>query len=385
MADLGLGVGFADLVWRERVAADVAECRAMLKENSKTFFAASLMLPKTVREPASALYAFCRMADDAVDLDTRATKAGKSAAVNELRERLELVYAGRPVDQAPDRAFAEVVSFYRIPRALPEALLEGFQWDAEERRYRTFSDVTAYAARVAATVGAMMSILMETREANAMARACDLGVAMQFSNIARDIGEDARAGRVYLPLDWLVEEGIDVDAWLADPKFNPAIGRTVGRLLAEADALYSRVAAGVAVLPKGCQPGINAARYLYSEIGREVERAGMDSVSRRAVVPSTVKAKLLAKALVAPSSSASLGLPVLEECRFLVEAGAANANANVNANVNANANGGQAVEGMHVEPEWWNLEARVVWLVEFLKRMEQRDREQVKLHRNTNA
>jgi hypothetical protein len=106
-----------------------------------------------------------------------------------------------------------------------------------------------------------------------------------------------------------------------------------------------------------------------------------------------VKAKLLAKALVAPSSSASLGLPVLEECRFLVEAGAANANvnanananANVNANVNANANGGQAVEGMHVEPEWWNLEARVVWLVEFLKRMEQRDREQVKLHRNTNA
>jgi phytoene synthase len=227
----------------------------------------------------------------------------------------------------------------------------------------------------------MMSILMETREANAMARACDLGVAMQFSNIARDIGEDARAGRVYLPLDWLVEEGIDVDAWLADPKFNPAIGRTVGRLLAEADALYSRVAAGVAVLPKGCQPGINAARYLYSEIGREVERAGMDSVSRRAVVPSTVKAKLLAKALVAPSSSASLGLPVMEECRFLVEAGAAN----VNANVNANANGGQAVEGMHVEPEWWNLEARVVWLVEFLKRMEQRDREQVKLHRNTNA
>jgi hypothetical protein len=107
----------------------------------------------------------------------------------------------------------------------------------------------------------------------------------------------------------------------------------------------------------------------------------MDSVSRRAVVPSTVKAKLLAKALVAPSSSASLGLPVMEECRFLVEAGAAN----VNANVNANANGGQAVEGMHVEPEWWNLEARVVWLVEFLKRMEQRDREQVKLHRNTNA
>jgi phytoene synthase len=304
------------------------------------------------------------MADDAVDLDTRASKAGKSAAVDELRERLELVYAGRPIDQAPDRAFAEVVSYFDIPRALPEALLEGFQWDADERRYQTLSDLTAYAARVAATVGAMMSILMETRGANALARACDLGVAMQFSNIARDIGEDARAGRVYLPLDWLAEENIDVDAWLATPKFDPAIGRVVARLLAEADVLYSRVAAGVAVLPKGCQPGINAARYLYSEIGREVERAGMDSVSRRAVVPSKVKAKLLAKALIGPSPSASLDLPVLEECRFLVEAGANDVKAV------------PVAESAYVEPEWWNLEARVVWLVEFLKRMEQRDREQ---------
>jgi phytoene synthase len=336
----------------------------MLKENSKTFFAASLMLPKTVREPASALYAFCRMADDAVDLDTRVTKAGKSAAVNELRERLELVYAGRPIDQAPDRAFSEVVSYFNIPRALPEALLEGFQWDAEERRYQGFSDVTAYAARVAASVGAMMSILMETRGANALARACDLGVAMQLSNIARDIGEDARAGRVYLPLDWLAEEGIDVDVWLADPKFNPAIGRVVGRLLGEADKLYSRVAAGVAVLPKSCQPGINAARYLYSEIGREVERAGMDSVSRRAIVPSKVKAKLLAKALIGPPPSASINLPVLEECRFLVDAGAIVAEEI------------SATQSAYAEPEWWNLEARVVWLIEFLKRMEQLDRKQ---------
>jgi 15-cis-phytoene synthase len=363
MADLGLGAGFADLVWRERVAADVAECRAMLKENSKTFFAASLMLPKTVREPASALYAFCRMADDAVDLDTRATRAGKLAAVEELRGRLELVYRGTPQNQAPDRAFTEVVSYYNIPRALPDALLEGFQWDAEERRHHSLSDVTAYAARVAATVGAMMSILMQTREANAMARACDLGVAMQFSNIARDIGEDARAGRVYLPLDWLAEENVDVDAWLAAPTFTPAIGRVVARLLREADTLYTRVGAGVAVLPKGCQPGINAARFLYSEIGREVERAGLDSISQRAVVPTSIKAKLLAKAMVAPSPSASLNLPVLEECRFLVDAAATPTKP------------ADTLEPPYHEPEWWNLEARVVWLVEFLHRMEQRDRE----------
>jgi 15-cis-phytoene synthase len=345
---------------RRQLAADVATCRAMLRENSKTFFAASLLLPKSVREPASALYAFCRMADDAVDLDMQATRQSKLIAVEKLRERLERVYAGRPIDQAPDRAFTEVVAAYEIPRVLPDALLEGFQWDAEERRYANISELYAYSARVAGTVGAMMSILMRTRSADALARACDLGVAMQLSNIARDIGEDARAGRIYLPLTWLAEANVDADKWLAAPAFNPALGQVVARLLQSAEQLYARVAAGVAALPKPCQPGINAARFLYSEIGREVERAGMDSVSRRAVVPAGIKAKILAKALVTQPRESGVSQPVLEECRFLVEA--CETAAPVPAEVRA-------------EPEWWNIEARAMWLIEFLERLERRDRE----------
>jgi 15-cis-phytoene synthase len=351
---------FSEPLARRQLAADVAACRAMLRENSKTFFAASLLLPKSVREPASALYAFCRMADDAVDLDTRATRQSKLIAVEKLRERLERVYAGRPTDQPPDRAFCEIVSIFEIPRALPDALLEGFQWDAEERRYANISELYAYSARVAGTVGAMMSILMRTRSAGALARACDLGVAMQLSNIARDIGEDARAARIYLPLDWLAEAGVDADEWLKSPTFNPALGHVIGRLLNSAEHLYARVAAGVAVLPKSCQPGINAARFLYSEIGREVERAGMDSVSRRAVVPNGVKAKILAKALVTLPREIGIAPPALEECRFLVEAGEAAA---------------PVAPDQRNEAEWWNIEARVIWLIEFLERMERRDRE----------
>jgi phytoene synthase len=351
---------FSESQARRRIAEDVAVCRAMLRENSKTFFVASLMLPKSVREPASALYAFCRMADDAVDLDTRASSRNKLIAVDLLRERLEKVYRGCPIDAAPDRAFAEVVETFRIPRAVPDALLDGFQWDAEERRYRSLSDVRGYAARVAGTVGAMMSILMQTRSEAALARACDLGVAMQFSNIARDIGEDARAGRVYLPLEWLEEAGIDIDSWLAAPDFTPALGSVVARLLGEAELLYSRVAAGVAVLPKSCQPGINAARFLYSEIGMQVERAGMDSVNSRAVVPASIKARILAKALVAAPAIAPLALPAMEECKFLIEACALAEPVSL------------AKAG---EPEWWNLEARVIWLIDFLERLERRDRE----------
>ena len=343
---------------RQRLAADVAACRAMLRGNSKTFFAASLLLPKSVREPASALYAFCRMADDAVDLDTVATKQSKAAAVALLQERLARVYAGQPFNDAPDRAFAVVVSTYQIPRAIPDALLEGFLWDAEERRYQTLDDLHAYATRVAGTVGAMMSILMQTRDTNAVARACDLGVAMQLSNIARDIGEDARAGRIYLPLDWMKDESIDVGAWLANPTHTPQLGRVVKRLLNEADRLYGRVADGVAVLPKSCQPGINAARFLYAEIGREVERANMDSVSQRAVVPASVKAKILAKAVMTSASKSAQQIAPLTQCQFLVDA----------------CNTTSPLPIAAAELEWWEIERRMVWLIEFLTKMEKRDR-----------
>ena len=116
-----------------------------------SFFAASLLLPRRVHEPASALYAFCRLADDAID-----EVAGKGAALLTLRDRLERAYTGAPLPIAADRAFAAVVSKYAIPQALPEALLEGFGWDAQGRRYEDFADLQDYAARVAGTVGAMM-------------------------------------------------------------------------------------------------------------------------------------------------------------------------------------------------------------------------------------
>ncbi len=124
------------------------------------FFAASLLLPRSVREPASALYAFCRLADDAVDLE-----GDRVAALAQLRERLERAYEGRPLPFASDRALADVVARFAIPRALPEALLEGFEWDAAGRRYDDLSGLYAYAARVAGTVGAMMALLMGVRGA----------------------------------------------------------------------------------------------------------------------------------------------------------------------------------------------------------------------------
>lgn len=299
--------------------ADVAACRASLLHNSRTFHAASLLLPRRVREPASVLYGFCRLADDAVDLD-----GGKASAVARLRQRLDRVYAGDPEPVPADRALAAVVAQFGIPRELPDFLLEGLAWDTEGCHYETLEDLQAYAARVAGAVGAMMCLLMGVREAHALARASDLGVAMQLSNIARDVGEDARMGRLYLPRTWMREAGLDPQAWLAAPHFDEALAGVVHRLLDAADALYARAGAGVAQLPLGCRPGINAARRLYAAIGHEVARAGGDSVSRRARVPRHRKAWLLSGALVGLwPRSRQLHEPVLPANRPLLEAVAA--------------------------------------------------------------
>src|SRR6056297_3737446 len=233
---------------------DLARCRDAIRHGSLSFYTASRLLPARVRDPALALYAFCRLSDDAVDLG-----CDKTSAVLHLRDRLGLIYEGRPRDAAADRAFAAVIEEHHMPRELPDALLEGLAWDAQWRQYETLSGVFDYSARVAAAVGAMMSVLMGVRDAPALARACDLGNAMQLTNIARDVGEDARAGRLFLPLDWLDEAGIDPERLLAEPRFSPELGGVTARLLLEARRLYRRAAPGVAALPADCRPAIYAA------------------------------------------------------------------------------------------------------------------------------
>ena len=420
------GAGHAARDPANQAALDLADCGALMRGGSRTFFAASLLLPRRVCAPATALYAFCRLADDAIDdaptgdaatgirpldevsslseaIDTSSStdraighglivyagittglasdapgvngsivgagittgsivdepsvndsinsgaahtrpigdsaidtisvlnrasgtwstdeSARKQNALRTLRRRLDLAYAGAPADLAADRAFAAAAARHHVPRALPEALLEGFAWDAEGRRYEDLAALHAYAARVAGTVGAMMAVLMGVRGRDALARACELGIAMQLTNIARDVGSDARAGRIYLPLSWLRRESIDPEAWLANPVFTPALGRVVQRLLAEATALYESAASGLACLPADCRPAIRAAGLIYAEIGQEIAAAGYDSVSRRARVTGSRKAALILRSLAAVRPRVlHARAPGLPEAQFLVDA-----------------------------------------------------------------
>lgn len=296
---------------------DYAACREAIRQGSRSFFAASLLLPSEVRTPAYGLYAFCRLSDDAVDIE-----GGSPDAVDRLRKRLSRAYEGVPHPVAADRAMADLVCRYAIPRAVSEALLEGLAWDAEGRRYETLEELHDYAARVAGAVGVMMTLIMGVRDPQTLARACDLGSAMQLTNIARDVGEDARAGRLYLPLYWLREAGVDPEAFLANPVATPALKSVVRRLLGEADALYLRARRGIAQLPLSCRPAILAAALLYAEIGRELDlRWAFDSVTRRARVGSARKLALVAKACAAsPLLSSDSQPPPLEAATFLIQA-----------------------------------------------------------------
>ena len=296
-------------------AADYNACLTLLRVGSKSFHAASRLLPARLRPAVHALYAFCRLADDAVD-----EGSAKHDVLARMRRRLDAIYGGGALAGPVEIAFADTVERFVIPRALPEALFEGFQWDADGRTYETLSEVRDYAMRVAGTVGIMMALLMGVRRAEALARACDLGVAMQLTNIARDVGEDARAGRLYLPREWFDEAGLDADAWLAAPRFDTRIAAMTERLLAEADRLYRRAESGIARLPVDCRPAIFGARHIYHAIGVEIAANGHDSVSRRAHVTKARKLQLLGRALASTLvTGQGVSKPSLAEAVYLLE------------------------------------------------------------------
>jgi len=331
---------------------DLNQCVETMRDGSKSFFAASRVLPSRVRDPATALYAFCRITDDIAD-----AADATAESIHTLQERLTAIYAGHPGDIPADRALSEVVRAFDIPKELPLALIEGYEWDTQYRTYETFDDLLDYCARVAGTVGAMMCLIMGKREPETLARACDLGLAMQLTNIARDVGEDALNGRIFLPLQWLREEGINKEEWLQNPQFNESLSRVVARLLKEADLLYKQAEIGISDLPWDCRPAIQAARLIYAEIGRELERLNLDSVSVRAVVSKQRKLVLLtqaASAIIAKFSNRRMAKEAHCSIQFLIDA---------------------VSKTTHIRHYGGTIYERLTWVVDLLERVEERKRE----------
>lgn len=274
------------------------EVRASIQKHSKSFALAAKLLPPEVNHAAVVLYAYCRRADDMIDLCPEPEQA---AQLQQLQAELAAIYAGVPQSDPLLSRFQRVVREYAVPRVYLDELLLGMQMDTERCRYRTLADLLLYAYRVAGVVGLMMCHVMGVRETRALRHAAHLGMAMQLSNIARDVQEDWQRGRLYIPEALLAECGVEgLDPALGQPLPRTAadgVARATERLLQHADAFYRSGDAGVKYLSLRCGLAIRAARLVYSEISTRVRAQGCDPFAARAVVSRARKLALLGYAV----------------------------------------------------------------------------------------
>jgi 15-cis-phytoene synthase len=290
-------------------------CRERIEKGSKSFAAAARLFEPETRAHAYMLYAWCRHCDDVIDdqeLGFALPEAQRDAALarlEALREKTRNALRG----EAEEPVF---IALHRVAKecGLAEAHLfehlDGFAMDVAGRQYRTLEDTLSYCYHVAGVVGVMMANIMGVRDPATLDRACDLGIAFQLTNIARDVMEDAAAGRIYLPADWLHEAGVPA-GHVHDPEHRAAVYEVAERLLVEADRFYISARHGIASLPFRSAWAIALARYVYREIGSKVRRRGSDAWNERARVSRRRKLYGVARSLATIARSHAHG--TLEE------------------------------------------------------------------------
>ncbi|WP_062206681.1 phytoene/squalene synthase family protein [Aureimonas sp. AU12] len=266
---------------------DVAAFAARsIAAGSKSFAAAARLFDPATRDSVMMLYAWCRHCDDVVDGQEGgrgqvASALSADARIAGLRRDTHAALGGQTEGLDPSfLALAEVVRRHAISPRLLDEHLAGFALDVAEHRYRTLDDLLVYCWHVAGVVGVMMAEVMGVTDEAVLDRACDLGLAFQLTNIARDVVEDAREGRVYVPLDWLAEEGVGAPD-LIDPAHAAALARLRARLVAAAEPYYASARIGVDALPRRSAWAIATARLVYRRIGTKLVAAGERAQAQR--------------------------------------------------------------------------------------------------------
>ncbi len=255
-------------------------CRQITRDNSRTFYMASSLLPREQRQAIWALYAFCRVSDDLVDRETgdgyRKFQTWRQQTLNNLGPD------GDPVAIA----WAETRARYRIPRQYTEQLLDGIASDLATTRYETFDELAQYCYAVASTVGLMSAHIVGYTGREAIPYAVKLGVALQLTNILRDVAEDWRNGRVYLPRQELADFGLteaDIARWVESLGPVDDAWRAFTRFqIARARQLYAEALPGIAMLGKSGRFAVGAAAELYQAILDDIEAHDYDVFTRRA-------------------------------------------------------------------------------------------------------
>ncbi|GGC98052.1 phytoene/squalene synthase family protein [Aquisalinus flavus] len=272
------------------------QSRQAIEQGSRSFALASLLFTPDMQRDAHMLYAWCRHCDDVIDGQNLGFFDGDPSAQDDTPEAMQARLAhlqvqtiaalnGEPVEGPEFAAFQQVALAHDMPHQHPLDLLEGFRMDATDYQYTTLQDTLDYCYHVAGVVGVMMAIIMgvDRQDEETLHRAADLGIAFQLTNIARDIVDDAKIGRVYVPADWL--EGAGVPATpdgILDETNRDMLAQIARRLLKEADRYYDSAGYGLRRLPWRAAAAVAAARSVYRDIGRLVRQRGPAAWNRRA-------------------------------------------------------------------------------------------------------
>ncbi|QTD56753.1 phytoene/squalene synthase family protein [Parasphingorhabdus cellanae] len=279
----------------------VLHAKASIDRGSKSFALASKLFAKQTRERAWMLYAWCRECDDLADGQDHghgmsATPASeKTIALMRMLTRRAM--GGEQTGKPAFDAMGVVAQESRLPIALANDVIDGFALDAKEWRPQSENDLYQYCYHVAGAVGCMMAVVMgiSPRDDETLDRACDLGLAFQLSNIARDVAEDAEAGRCYLPKDWLTEMRID-PADILNPARREALVQLIARLCDLAERYEASARVGAARLPFRSRWAVLAAAGIYGDIARAVRKSEGGSLDKRIMTRKAAKIAWVAKA-----------------------------------------------------------------------------------------
>ena len=264
----------------------VRQAHDAISRGSKSFALASRLFDRPTRERVWLLYAWCRRCDDLADAQDMGGRLGAQIdAENRLatiRTLTELAQAGEPTGDPAFDAFALVSRECGITRTMAEDVIEGFALDAADWRPRSERDMLRYCYHVAGAVGVMMAVVMgvSPRDEDTLERACDLGIAFQLSNIARDLDEDDAAARCYLPVEWMVEADIPPGEQMK-PHYRRALLPMVARLCRLEDAYEASARVGAGRLNFRQRWAVLAAAGIYGAIAGQVEKAGRHAWNHR--------------------------------------------------------------------------------------------------------
>ncbi|MFY8196918.1 phytoene/squalene synthase family protein [Novosphingobium sp. B1] len=279
----------------------VSNARKSILKGSKSFAAASHLFDRETRERVWLLYAWCRRCDDIVDAQDHGgalgDQDGAAQRLAQVRELTTLAFAGKSTGDPAFDALGVVARETGLTLEMARAVTDGFALDAADWQPRSEADLMRYCWHVAGAVGVMMAVVMgvSPNDEDTLDRACDLGLAFQLANIARDIEEDDAADRCYIPLDWLVEADIPPGEQMK-PHFRPALTSLVARMCETAQIHECSARIGASRLTGRQRWAILAAAGIYGEIAREVARRGAHAWDHRTVVTNARKLGFIGKA-----------------------------------------------------------------------------------------